>query len=233
MGGNPVAGNEEDDDLPDDLLEYTISSTPPARETAWLDEVVCEKCGFGTGMRMGSSEDGATFHGIKLTCGRCGHVTEAGGTHEIARVDGHLRVVFHDMTPAELKRLRDAIRDAAAASGATVEDVLAEVEKASPGFAEWIRTWMSSQGNRLELWAVLPIILAVIGLAMTNQQPSQTTNINQAIISIENGEMHDLPLPRQKPCFCLSGKRYNQCHGHIGASAGEAVHPPDTGSAGG
>jgi hypothetical protein len=219
-----------DDDADDFIVSDTGWTTEPPSPGAVFVDNRCQQCGWQPPFSVGTDQEGAAFSGIKFTCPVCGFHNKPEGTFEVTRIDGRLQMVFHDMGMTELKALRDAIWEAAADDQTKIEDVVAIVEQASPGFAEWLKTYWSNQTNRIEVWAIIPIILAIIGLAIDfskQDPPPPAEQINQVIVHVQSGLLDQLPLPRQKPCFCGSGKRYNQCHGQ--RRVGAAIDPPPSG----
>jgi ribosomal protein S27AE len=209
--------------LPPGFVTITESDTP-LPGTVYMDQVACPRCGAPVPIMVGSAEEGSTFSDVRVRCGNCGYRFAASGTHEVVRDDnGRLRMAFHDLTLDELRALQSRIRAAQDGGVGTAEDLAAAVEESSPGIAQWIR----SQDNRMEVYQIVTVILALIAIFISLHPPSAAptpAQINQVIFNIQDGHANDLPIPRRSPCFCGSGKRYKNCHGKY-PGAGASVNP--------
>ena len=197
-------------------------SAPIADDEGWLD-LSCSFCSAPQPLVAMRVNEGGAISGPLFNCINCGRENHMPGTYMSTRINGRLHMVFHDMTLDDLVRAREQLERLRQQPDVTVDDVAAAVSPTSEGLADWIR----NQGNRMEIWAMIAMLLAVIAILLPlfkDEQPPPPSQINQVIVQVETTTLSEGPVPRNSRCPCGSGAKFKKCHGRHPTAGG----PPST-----
>lgn len=106
----------------------------------------CANCGRFAHSGVGMTE-GGSMSMIGFSCPYCGHMNiEDTGIHSVERIDGRLQWVFREMTPEEMRTLRDNLKGVLAQEGVTPEEAATAVEPSSSALATMLRSFEDHQG---------------------------------------------------------------------------------------
>lgn len=190
----------------------------------------CQNCRKTmSALEMGEGAAGAD---MTIDCEHCGFLNSIRGSFSAQRVGGRLQVIFEDMSVSQLLQAQQALQAALRQPDVTVDDVAASVEKASAGFAAWIREFASQHKDVIALVGVL-LTAVMLAIALMRGEPPPTTNnyhfdidVEVEVKRLERGEpVARPPYPRRQPCLCGSGKRYKNCHGRDDARYKDPERP--------
>jgi hypothetical protein len=169
------------------------------------------------------------FREVRVLCYRCGGFGEVPGGLFRSLLAAARALEGQD--PAKIAAAQDAVRQLSRQRSAAPDEVADALESASPALgpiAEWIR----SQPNRMELWTVLTLLVALLAWLAPGGNEGETgarpevseTDINNIVVNVPPVEWSD--PGRNGLCPCGSDRKYKRCHG-----APEQLKPPEAGGA--
>lgn len=185
----------------------------------------CPRCGhiYETGVHLESvSFQGIGGMNIVVPCPRCGHEWDAtgGGDGTWSTVGGRLVRVAEAVSRLDGEEVRALLaslqqaradRDSDAAAGA-----LASLGVQTP------RSGWRDQGNRMELWAIVTLLVTVLALVLPRFDRGEGVTPEEVGRMIEDAQRDERHEPSRQPqrfvgrndlCPCGSGAKFKRCHG--------------------
>jgi hypothetical protein len=126
--------------------------------------------------------------------------------------DARLEAALLGWSIDELRRMQTLLGEAQRA-GLGIRAVAAAVENHSKELAFWMRN-RGTHDDEAQVLILLGALAVAAAWLTYRAQPAPSRRIREAIATIDEGHSYLLPIPRSGPCFCGSGSKFRDCHGH-------------------
>jgi hypothetical protein len=127
-------------------------------------------------------------------------------------IDAHLEAALSAKTLVALAVLQKSLQHLHG-SGLTVDHMTELTANHTPAVAHWLHA-RGGCDETTKATMLLGAVAVAIVWQTYRMRPAPAGELRRAIQRIESGVAYTLPIPRHKPCFCGSGTRFRDCHGH-------------------